>query len=102
MHRCLKVLAALTIGLLASLPGIEQPLRAGEPNSVTAIDILLEPDATMIEHAKAANQRLLKGFPIRITRTSRVCSGTLKQPISTSFTRPSVKFWLRRGRPPGS
>ena len=52
------------MGLLASLPGIEQPLRAGEPNSVTAIDILLEPDATMIEHAKAANQRLLKGFPI--------------------------------------
>jgi 2'-5' RNA ligase len=59
MHRCLKVLAVSTIGLLASLPG-----RAGEPNSVTAIDILLEPDATMIEHAKAANQRLLKSFPI--------------------------------------
>lgn len=32
-------------------------------NSVTAIDILLEPDATMIEHAKAANERLLKSFP---------------------------------------
>jgi 2'-5' RNA ligase len=64
MHRCLKVLAVLTIGLLASLPGILQLLRAGEPNSVTAIDILLEPDATMIEHAKAANQRLLKSFPI--------------------------------------
>ena len=63
MHRCLKVLAALTIGLLASLPGNVQPLRAGEPNPVTAIDILLEPDATMIEHAKAANQRLLKSFP---------------------------------------
>ena len=52
------------MGLLVSLPGIEQPLRAGEPNSVTAIDIMLEPDATMIEHAKAANQRLLKSFPI--------------------------------------
>ena len=52
------------MGLLASLPGIEQPLRASEPNSVTAVDILLEPDATMIEHAKAANQRLLKSFPI--------------------------------------
>ena len=63
MHRCLKVLAVFTIGLLA-LPGIVQPLRAGEPNSVTAIDILLEPDATMIEQAKAANQRLLKTFPI--------------------------------------
>jgi 2'-5' RNA ligase len=64
MHRCLKVLAVLTIGVLASLPGILQLLRAGEPNSVTAVDILLEPDATMIEHAKAANQRLLKSFPI--------------------------------------
>jgi len=51
------------MGLLASLPGIEQRLRASEPNSVTAVDILLEPDATLIHHAKAANQRLLKGFP---------------------------------------
>ena len=53
MHRCLRVLAALTMGLLASFPGNVQPLRAGEPNPVTAIDIMLEPDATMIEHAKA-------------------------------------------------
>ena len=30
---------------------------------VTAIDIALEPDATMIQHAKAANARLLKEFP---------------------------------------
>ena len=34
-----------------------------EPNPATAIDILLDPDATMIEHAKAANARLLKVFP---------------------------------------
>ena len=32
-------------------------------NSVTAIDIALEPDATMLQHAKAANARLLKSFP---------------------------------------
>jgi len=30
---------------------------------VTAIDILLEPDATMIKNATAANERLLKTFP---------------------------------------
>lgn len=30
---------------------------------ITAIDILLEPDATMIEHAQAANALLLKDFP---------------------------------------
>jgi hypothetical protein len=30
---------------------------------VTAIDILLEPDATMLEHSKADNTRLLKEYP---------------------------------------
>jgi len=30
---------------------------------VTAIDIALEPDATMVAHAMAANARLLKSFP---------------------------------------
>src|SRR5213078_4466495 len=34
-----------------------------KPNPVTAIDILLEPDATMIQHATATNDRLLKVFP---------------------------------------
>jgi hypothetical protein len=34
-----------------------------EPNPVTAIDVLLEPDATMLEHAAANNARLLKIFP---------------------------------------
>jgi hypothetical protein len=32
-------------------------------NDVTAIDILLDPDATMIQHAKAANSQLLKKYP---------------------------------------
>src|SRR4029077_14924438 len=32
-------------------------------NAITAIDILLEPDATMLEHAQANNARLLKVFP---------------------------------------
>jgi hypothetical protein len=34
-----------------------------EPSAVTAIDILLEPDATMLQHAQAVNDRLLKVFP---------------------------------------
>src|SRR6202008_1074317 len=34
---------------------------AGEP--LTAIDILLDPDATMMGHAKAANARLRASFP---------------------------------------
>jgi hypothetical protein len=32
-------------------------------NSITAIDILLEPDAAMLGHAQANNARLLKVFP---------------------------------------
>jgi len=32
-------------------------------NPVTAVDIVLEPDATMIQHAQAANAGLLKNFP---------------------------------------
>ena len=34
-----------------------------EPSPVTAIDILLEPDATMLQHSETNNARLLKVFP---------------------------------------
>src|SRR5690349_11133881 len=34
-----------------------------QQSPVTAIDIALEPDTTMVEHAKAANTRLLASFP---------------------------------------
>jgi hypothetical protein len=63
MPRSMTVLAVLSIGLLGALLGNAKPSGAVEPNPVTAIDILLEPDQTMIEHAVAANQRLLKFFP---------------------------------------
>jgi hypothetical protein len=63
MDRYLKVLPALTIGLLALLFGTAHSATADEPNPVTAIDILLEPDATMVKHAQEANERLLKNFP---------------------------------------
>jgi len=63
MPQYLTVLAALSIGLLASLSRAEQPPKSDEPNTVTAIDILLEPDATMTKKAEAANERLLKVFP---------------------------------------
>jgi hypothetical protein len=54
-------LAALFIGFGALLAPAGAA-RAQE-NPVTAIDIALEPDATMIQHAEAANARLLKVFP---------------------------------------
>src|SRR5580698_10956660 len=66
MRAMTKILTALMIGFVATLGGITGggDVYAAEPeNSVTAIDILLEPDATMIAHAKAANERLLKSFP---------------------------------------
>ena len=62
MHQYLGASAALlSIGLLASLSATAQ--QSGDPHSVTAIDILLEPDAVMVRHAEAANERLRKVFP---------------------------------------
>jgi hypothetical protein len=63
MDRYVGVLAALTIGLLALLVGTAHSVTADEPNPVSAIDIVFEPDATMVKKAEAANERLLKDFP---------------------------------------
>jgi hypothetical protein len=54
-------LAALFIGFGALLA--HTGASRAQENPVTAIDIALEPDATMIQHAEAANARLLKVFP---------------------------------------
>jgi hypothetical protein len=40
-----------------------QPASSPDQNPVTAIDILLEPDAVMLRHCEANNARLLKVFP---------------------------------------
>jgi 2'-5' RNA ligase len=61
MVRCNKLLAVLVIGL-GVLFGLAETARA-QQDAVTAIDIALEPDATMIQHAQADNARLLKAFP---------------------------------------
>src|SRR5271169_6188307 len=61
MHDNLEIISAIGFGLglaMALVPG-----AAAQQNPVTAIDIALEPDATMIDAAKAANARLLKSFP---------------------------------------
>jgi hypothetical protein len=42
---------------------VAQQSSTAKQNDVTAIDILLDPDATMIRHATAANARLLQNFP---------------------------------------
>jgi 2'-5' RNA ligase len=61
MCKYAKVLSALSVGLavLSGNPG----LSSAQSTPVTAVDIALEPDATMIAHAQADNARLLKVFP---------------------------------------
>lgn len=50
------------VSILGLLPGWADPSSA-QQGPVTAIDVLLEPDATMLKHAAAANARLLRVFP---------------------------------------
>lgn len=50
------------VSAMASQSGTANAQQVGE-SKVWAIDILLEPDATMIQHATAANAELLKNFP---------------------------------------
>ena len=56
-----KFLAAFGFGLM-SLFG-SAGASSAQQDAVTAVDIALEPDATMIRHAQADNARLLKAFP---------------------------------------
>jgi hypothetical protein len=56
-----KVLVALGI-CLAALLGCAHASSAKQ-NPVTAIDVLLEPDGIMLQHAKANNARLLSVYP---------------------------------------
>jgi 2'-5' RNA ligase len=55
-------LAVVTTIVATSLLAFAQGAVA-QQNPVTAIDIALEPDATMIQHAKDDNARLRKSFP---------------------------------------
>jgi hypothetical protein len=61
MNRYGKVLAGIGI-CLALLLGYSERCSA-QQSPVTAIDIALEPDATMVQHAEATNARLRKVFP---------------------------------------
>jgi hypothetical protein len=61
MRSYVKCLAALGICLASLLVYAET--SGAQQNPTTAIDILLEPDATMLQHAEAVNARLLKVFP---------------------------------------
>ena len=60
-NKYLKVSVALAIGL-ASLLSYTDKSQA-QQNPVTAIDIALEPDNTMLQHAQTVNARLRSVFP---------------------------------------
>ena len=61
MREQLRVFTAIGLGLGLGLASIHS--AAAQKNPVTAIDIALEPDATMVRHATEANARLLMLFP---------------------------------------
>ena len=61
MFRFIKIVTALGICLASLLGHVET--SGAQHNPVTAVDIALEPDQTMIQHAQADNARLLKAFP---------------------------------------
>jgi hypothetical protein len=55
--------AALALNLGAGRAAAQPAATTSNQNDITAIDILLEPDATMIQHAEAVNARLRKVYP---------------------------------------
>jgi len=57
-----ELLSVLPLVLVILATGCVSPQGDG-PGPVTAIDILLEPDATMLERAAANNERLLGAYP---------------------------------------
>ncbi len=58
MSEPLTTLASLALGMAVTLGA-----ASAAAQQTTAIDILLDPDATMMAHAQAANAELLKVFP---------------------------------------
>jgi hypothetical protein len=71
-------------------------------NPIMAIDILLEPNATMIQHAQAANAGLLRNFPKGYSLDDEhkphisVMEATYIQPIWTRYSSLLMRFWPPR------
>ena len=61
MHDHLQLFTAIGLGLGLAVAVVKD--AGAQQNPVTAIDIALEPEATMVQHAMAANARLRKSFP---------------------------------------
>jgi hypothetical protein len=62
MLLCATLVCAIALqSVIAKAP--QATAAARQDDNVVAIDILLDPDATMIQHAQAANARARKNFP---------------------------------------
>ena len=62
-HRILLINAAASTAAMALLTGCVSSSEHESKSDITAIDICLEPDATMVQHAEAVNARLRGVFP---------------------------------------
>jgi len=62
-HIFVMVAMICVLAMVGGTAQSQQMAPSVEQNQITAIDILLLPDATMIQHAEAVNARLLKDFP---------------------------------------
>jgi len=88
---------------MAAVPALAFTQGAfAQQNPVTAIDIALEPDATMVQHAKDANARLLKSFPkgFALDETHHRHVSVLQQfartTTSTRHLRRRTRLWSRK------
>src|SRR5664280_1287256 len=64
LRQCLAIgTLVCALAMLGRNVYAQAPAPGSDRTSVTAIDILLEPDATMLQHAEANNARLLKVYP---------------------------------------
>ena len=60
-HLHARLITAVGFGLVLALPFAQGAIV--QQNPMTAVDVALEPDRTMIQHATADNARLLESFP---------------------------------------
>src|SRR5882724_9944639 len=62
-HLLMKGTFACVLAMAAGSAHTRGADSSANSDGVTAIDILLEPDATMLQHCQADNDRLLKVYP---------------------------------------
>ena len=62
-RRLFLINSAASAAALTVLPGCLSTAKDESGSDVTAIDTVLEPDATMVQHAEAANELLRQDFP---------------------------------------